>query len=75
MTQEKFRRDYVAPHYVLTNTNLDFTLDPEKTIVKAELKFTAYDTAKELVLNGDRSAPQGYYYSTWPGVGYGYVAA
>ena len=53
MSQEKFRRDYVAPHYTLTKTNLDFTLDPEKTLVRSELKFVDYDTSKDLVLNGE----------------------
>lgn len=48
----KYRKDYVAPHYALPKTNLDFTLDPTKTIVAAKLEFTKVDTSKPIVLNG-----------------------
>lgn len=47
-----YRKDYVAPHYRLPKTELDFTLHPTKTRVKARLTFTDYDTTKPLVLNG-----------------------
>lgn len=48
----KYRKDYQAPHYTLPDTRLDFTLDAERTIVKARLTFRNYDTKKPLVLNG-----------------------
>lgn len=48
----KYRKDYVAPHYALPKTDLDFTLDLEKTIVKAKLTFTKVDISKPIVLNG-----------------------
>ena len=49
----KYRKDYVAPHYRLPKTELDFTLDLTDTIVKAKLTFTDCDTSKPLVLNGE----------------------
>lgn len=49
----KYRRDYIAPHYKLPKTDLDFTLDPTNTIVKSKLQFQEYDTSKPLVLNGE----------------------
>ena len=48
----KYRKDYQAPHYTLPDTQLDFTLDAEQTIVKSRLTFQDYDTTKPLVLNG-----------------------
>ena len=48
----KYRKDYQAPHYKLPLTELDFTLNKTKTIVKAKLNFTDVDTTKELLLNG-----------------------
>ena len=48
----KYRKDYVAPHYQLPLTELDFTLHPTQTIVKAKLHFKDVDTSKPLVLNG-----------------------
>ncbi len=48
----KYRKDYQAPHYTLPSTELDFTLDAERTIVKARLTFKGYDVKKPLVLNG-----------------------
>lgn len=48
----KYRKDYVAPHYRLATTDLEFTLDPTQTIVRAKLAFADYDTRKALVLNG-----------------------
>ncbi len=48
----KYRKDYVAPHYRLPLTELDFTLNPTQTIVKAKLHFDRVDTSKPLVLNG-----------------------
>ncbi len=47
-----YRTDYVAPHYHLPTTELDFTLHPTRTQVKARLTFTDYETDKPLVLNG-----------------------
>ncbi|MBR6412496.1 MAG: aminopeptidase N [Alphaproteobacteria bacterium] len=49
----KYRKDYVAPHYRLPKTELDFTLHPTKTVVKAKLSFDGYDVGKPLVLNGE----------------------
>ena len=49
----KYRKDYVAPHYRLPKTELDFTLDLTDTIVRSKLTFADYDTKKELVLNGE----------------------
>lgn len=48
----KYRKDYIAPHYKLPLTELDFTLDKQKTIVKAKLHFEDVDTSKDLLLNG-----------------------
>ncbi len=48
----KYRKDYVAPHYRLPLTELDFTLNPTQTVVKAKLHFDTVDTSKPLVLNG-----------------------
>ena len=48
----KYRKDYVAPHYQLEKTALDFTLNPTKTIVKTNLFFKKVDTTKPLLLNG-----------------------
>lgn len=48
----KYRKDYQAPHYNLPLTELDFTLDKTKTIVKAKLHFSGVDTTKKLLLNG-----------------------
>lgn len=48
----KFRKDYVAPHYELPLTELDFTLHPTKTIVKAKLHFEKTDIKKPIILNG-----------------------
>lgn len=48
----KYRKDYIAPHYKLPLTELDFTLDKQKTIVKAKLHFSDVDTSKDLLLNG-----------------------
>lgn len=48
----KYRKDYIAPHYRLARTELDFTLHPTQTRVKARLSFENYDTSKELLLNG-----------------------
>ena len=48
----KYRKDYIAPHYQLPLTELDFTLDKTKTIVKAKLQFEDVDTSKDLLLNG-----------------------
>ena len=48
----KYRKDYVAPHYRLATTDLEFTLDPTQTIVRAKLAFADYVTRKALVLNG-----------------------
>ena len=49
----KYRKDYVAPHYHLPKTELDFTLDPTDTVVSARLTFTDYQVGKPLVLNGE----------------------
>lgn len=49
----KYRKDYIAPHYSLPTTELDFKLDAEDTVVKAKLTFTDYDVRKPLVLNGE----------------------
>ncbi len=48
----KYRKDYVAPHYRLPKTELDFTLHPTRTIVRAKLHFDSVETDKPLVLNG-----------------------
>ncbi len=48
----KYRKDYVAPHYKLPLTELDFTLNPTQTVVKAKLHFECVDTSKPLILNG-----------------------
>lgn len=48
----KYRKDYVAPHYQLPQTELDFMLDPTKTVVKSKLFFENVETDKPLVLNG-----------------------
>ena len=48
----KYRKDYVPPHYKLALTELDFTLDETKTVVKAKLHFSDVDTSKDLILNG-----------------------
>lgn len=48
----KYRKDYVAPHYQLPLTELDFTLNPTKTVVKAKLHFENVNLKKPLVLNG-----------------------
>jgi len=48
----QYRKDYVAPHYQLEKTALDFTLNPTKTIVKSKLSFKNVDTSKPLLLNG-----------------------
>ncbi len=48
----KYRKDYIAPHYKLPLTELDFQLDKTKTIVKAKLQFEDVDTSKDLLLNG-----------------------
>lgn len=48
----KYRTDYVAPHYQLPLTELDFTLNKTQTLVRAKLHFKAVDCAKPLVLNG-----------------------
>jgi len=49
----KYRKDYVAPHYRLPKTELDFTLHPTKTVVKAKLSFDGYEVGKPLILNGE----------------------
>ena len=48
----KYRKDYQAPFYKLPKTDLDFTLNPTQTIVKARLVFEDCDSSKPLVLNG-----------------------
>ncbi len=48
----KYRKDYIPPHYKLPLTELDFSLDETKTIVKAKLHFNDVDTSKDLLLNG-----------------------
>ncbi len=48
----KYRKDYVAPHYQLPLTELDFTLNPTQTVVKSKLHFCEVDCTKPLVLNG-----------------------
>ena len=48
----KYRKDYIAPHYKLPLTELDFKLDKTQTIVKAKLQFEDVDTSKDLLLNG-----------------------
>lgn len=48
----KYRKDYVAPHYTLPLTELDFTLNPTQTIVKAKLHFENVNIKKPLLLNG-----------------------
>lgn len=47
-----YLKDYQAPHYKLTETKLDFTLDETDTIVRSELSFKDVDTSKPLTLNG-----------------------
>lgn len=49
----KYRKDYVAPHYRLPKTELDFNLSLTDTVVRSRLSFTDYDTTKPLVLNGE----------------------
>lgn len=49
----KYRKDYVAPHYKLPKTELDFTLDLSDTIVRAKLYFEDYQVGQPLVLNGE----------------------
>ncbi|MBO5997140.1 MAG: aminopeptidase N [Alphaproteobacteria bacterium] len=48
-----YRKDYIAPAYRILTTNLDFTLDEEKTIVKNTMKIEKIKDA-DLVLNGVR---------------------
>lgn len=48
-----YRKDYIAPAYRILTTDLDFTLNPEKTIVKSHLKMQKIDNAP-LFLNGKR---------------------
>ena len=48
----KYRKDYIAPHYELPLTELDFKLDKQKTIVKAKLHFKNVTLSKDLLLNG-----------------------
>ena len=48
----KYRKDYIAPHYKLPLTELDFTLDTTQTIVRSKLHFKQVDCSKPLVLDG-----------------------
>lgn len=48
----KYRTDYIAPHYQLPLTELEFTLDPQRTLVQSKLHFEKVDCSKPLVLNG-----------------------
>ncbi len=45
--------DYRPPHYALEKTVLEFFLDPQSTLVKAELHFKNVDTSLPLVLEGE----------------------
>ena len=47
-----YRKDYRRPTYQLVTTELDFTLDETKTLVKAKLHFTNYPVGEALQLNG-----------------------
>ena len=47
-----YRKDYQRPSYHLETTDLDFTLDETKTIVKAKLHFTNFPVGESLQLNG-----------------------
>ena len=48
-----YRKDYKAPAYRILTTDLDFTLDEEKTIVKSHLKIEKIKD-EDLLLNGAR---------------------
>lgn len=48
-----YRKDYVAPAYKILTTDLDFTLNEEKTIVKNHMKIEKIKDS-DLVLNGVR---------------------
>ena len=48
----KYRKDYIAPHYKLPLTELDFTLDATQTIVRSKLHFKQVDCSKPLILDG-----------------------
>ncbi len=47
-----YRKDYKKPTFNLTETRLTFTLDPQNTLVEAELDFQNAQTGKEILLNG-----------------------
>lgn len=49
----KYRKDYTKPHYKLSQTCLDFTLDPTHTVVQSKLFFENVDITKPIVLNGE----------------------
>ena len=48
-----YRKDYKAPAYRILTTDLNFTLDEEKTIVKSHLNIEKIKD-EDLVLNGSR---------------------
>ena len=48
-----YRKDYKVPAYRILTTDLDFTLDEEKTIVKSHLKIEKIKD-EDLLLNGAR---------------------
>ena len=54
-----YRKDYIAPAYRILTTDLDFTLDEEKTIVKSHMKIEKIKEA-DLLLNGARLKRQNF---------------
>lgn len=57
LRQAKYRQDYQAPDYTITEIDLDFNLDPAKTVVTAVSKVKRLNSqSSTLELNGDNLA-------------------
>jgi aminopeptidase N len=53
--KEKYRKDYTAPKYTITDVYLNFVLDPSATRVEAEMKIArAGDHCDPLILDGEK---------------------
>ncbi len=54
LRQAKYRQDYQAPDYTITEIDLDFNLDPVKTVVTAISKVKRLNSqSSTLELNGE----------------------
>ena len=54
LRQAKYRQDYQAPDYTITEIDLDFNLDPVKTVVTAVSKVKRLNPqSSTLELNGE----------------------